>query len=54
MKPGKWYVNNLPYDDMWPDDRYWLYKALATSRWVEGIFTFSNNGNIIKASLTVR
>ena len=35
MKPEWFLVENIPYDSMWPDDRFWLPQVLG--------------GNLIKA-----
>src|SRR3989338_581816 len=46
MKP-QWYDNdNLPFEDMWLDDPYWMPKVLAGKK-VEGEFFFNNNGSEI-------
>lgn len=46
MRP-KWYpVDNIPYDVMWDDDRYWLPKVLDGKR-VHGSFTFDEDDKML-------
>lgn len=50
MNP-KWFaVADIPYDDMWPDDKYWLPEALS-GRYVDGAFTFGQNDSILKQEI---
>lgn len=47
----KWFaVKDIPYDDMWPDDKYWLPEALA-GKFVNGSFTFGEGDSILKQDL---
>jgi 8-oxo-dGTP diphosphatase / 2-hydroxy-dATP diphosphatase len=39
MKPQWFPYESVPYDDMWPDDTYWLPKVLE-NKLVEGLFHF--------------
>jgi 8-oxo-dGTP pyrophosphatase MutT (NUDIX family) len=42
MKP-KWFaVADLPFDDMWPDDIFWLPEMLK-GHFIRGMFTFEEN-----------
>src|SRR3569623_1987984 len=39
MRPQWFDFEKVPYDDMWPDDRFWLPQVLA-GREVRGAFSF--------------
>jgi len=41
--PGWFHVDELPYDEMWEDDRYWLPHLLAGEPF-EGRFAFDADG----------
>lgn len=46
MSP-KWFnFNEIPYDDMWPDDRYWL-KYVLQSKSFSAEFSLNENDEII-------
>ncbi len=46
MNP-KWFtVTDIPYDSMWPDDKFWLPQALL-GKFVKGAFTFGE-GDVIE------
>ncbi len=50
MKP-KWFdVDEIPLDQMWPDDRYWLPLFLERKRF-KGKFSFDETDKIIDFSL---
>ena len=50
MKP-KWFnVNEVPYNQMWPDDKYWLPMFLKEKRF-KGKFLFDEFNKIIDHSL---
>jgi mutator protein MutT len=43
----KWFnINELPYDEMWADDRYWLPLVLAGKK-LETQFTFDHEQNML-------
>jgi len=51
MKP-KWFdVDKIPYDQMWPDDKYWLPMFLDGKKF-EGKFFFNESNEIIDYSLS--
>ena len=53
MKPHWFKVGKIPYDKMWPDDIYWLPKALQ-KQLLKGKFVFGDKGQgekIIKQTL---
>jgi mutator protein MutT len=43
MKPQWFRIVELPFDQMWPDDRYWLPKVLAGKK-LRGEFYFNEDG----------
>ncbi len=50
MKP-KWFnVDEIPFDQMWPDDKYWLPLLLKEKRF-KGKFLFNKSNEIIDFSL---
>ena len=46
MKPEWFDKKNIPYDKMWPDDKYWLPKVLEGKK-LNATFVFGK-GNIVK------
>jgi len=50
MKPQWFDIKNIPYDLMWPDDKYWLPLFLEGKKF-KGKFLFSNNNEIINHNL---
>lgn len=47
----KWFLRDqIPYGDMWPDDRYWLSIFLAGKKF-NGEFIFSDKSTIIDHSI---
>lgn len=50
MSP-KWFdINNIPYDKMFPDDKYWLPLILQGKK-VKAYFDFDENWNIISKEI---
>jgi len=48
----KWFaVSNIPYDDMWADDRYWLPKVLS-GKLLTTQFTFDKHQNMVGKQIT--
>lgn len=47
MRPQWFETNALPFDDMWPDDRYW-YPYLLAGQKFRGQFLFGENDAIIE------
>jgi len=48
----KWFGSNeIPYGEMWPDDRYWM-PLLLDGRKFSGRFVFENNKILSKSLLT--
>lgn len=47
MRPAWFPHDAIPYDDMWPDDRYWLPQVLA-GRCIEGRFVFADEHTIVQ------
>lgn len=52
MSP-KWFsIENIPYDKMWLDDRYWVPKILDGKK-IEGRFFFENQDRIIEKEVKI-
>jgi len=47
MKPQWFDINNLPYDQMWPDDQIW-YDYFFAGKKFRGEFTFKDFDNILE------
>lgn len=48
MAPQWFSVDSIPYDDMWPDDVYWLPKVM-NGKLVQGEFVFDDSDNVIES-----
>ncbi len=46
MKPQWFEIADIPFKDMWPDDRYWMPLFLKDRRF-RGTFQFNNEGTIV-------
>lgn len=52
MRP-KWFrINKIPFDKMWPDDKYWLPLMVKGSNF-KGTFYFDKDDNILKHKLSI-
>lgn len=50
MKP-KWFtLKNIPFDKMWPDDKFWMPIFLKNQQF-KGIVVFGKNNSIIKNTI---
>ncbi len=47
MKPAWFDIPKIPYDEMWPDDIFWL-PLVIDGKYVEAEFTFGENDIILK------
>lgn len=47
MKPFWFSVKDIPYDKMWPDDKFWLPKVLDGKK-VQAYFKMDKNNNILE------
>jgi len=53
MEP-RWYAyRDVPYEQMWADDRIWLPRVLQGER-INGVFTFSDVETIVHQEITPR
>jgi 8-oxo-dGTP diphosphatase/2-hydroxy-dATP diphosphatase len=52
MKPQWFYIDEIPFKDMWPDDIYWFPLFLKRKKFM-GHFLFEGYDTILKQTLTV-
>ncbi len=50
MRPQWFAMDSLPYDQMWPDDPYWLPLVLAGKK-VRGSFVLRDNKTVVESEL---
>ncbi len=50
MRPQWFNVEDIPFDQMWPDDSHWLPRVLAGEK-LEGTFNFDSNNNLLDFDL---
>jgi 8-oxo-dGTP diphosphatase/2-hydroxy-dATP diphosphatase len=50
MKPQWFNIDEIPYDEMWPDDKYWLPLLLAGKKF-KGKFVFGESDIILEQKL---
>ena len=50
MKPSWFHINDIPYDDMWPDDKFWLPMLIFDQKF-KGRFIFDDYNNIVEYQL---
>ncbi len=47
MKPQWFDLKDIPYDSMWPDDKYWLPRVLAGEK-LRGEFWFDRDNKLLR------
>lgn len=52
MRPEWFRIENIPYGDMWPDDKYWIPLLLEKKRFT-GRFLFRGHNEILEEELTI-
>ena len=52
MKPQWYNIEDIPYENMWPDDKYWLPELLK-GKCFEGTFFFDKNGAIVENTFSL-
>ena len=50
MKPAWYKTNELPFEIMWPDDKFWLPKAIK-GNYLKGKFEFGENDSILEKKI---
>jgi 8-oxo-dGTP diphosphatase/2-hydroxy-dATP diphosphatase len=50
MLPAWFEISEIPYDDMWPDDRYWLPELLE-GKYFTGSFLFGKDTTILEKNI---
>ncbi|HSX04911.1 MAG TPA: 8-oxo-dGTP diphosphatase [Candidatus Saccharimonadales bacterium] len=51
MEPRWFALDDIPYDHMWPDDRYWLVDMLAGKR-LRAVFHYNDDNALISHEIT--
>lgn len=47
----KWFnISDIPYDDMWQDDRYWMPQAFAGQK-LKSVFAFDRDDNLLSQQI---
>lgn len=52
MRPHWYPISDIPYDDMWDDDRFWLERALNGEK-LYGEFTFDEQDKMISHDIKI-
>lgn len=52
MQPKWFHRDEIPYDQMWPGDRYWLPDFLSGKK-IEGSFSFGEANRLLKQAVRV-
>jgi mutator protein MutT len=52
MAPRWFKQSDIPYDEMWQDDRFWLPQVLEGNK-VHGVFTFDHDDNMLSHDVQV-
>ncbi|XP_013408505.1 7,8-dihydro-8-oxoguanine triphosphatase [Lingula anatina] len=50
MRPQWYNIHSIPFNDMWPDDKYWFPIFLKGAKF-SGYFKFEGHNNILKTEL---
>jgi 8-oxo-dGTP diphosphatase/2-hydroxy-dATP diphosphatase len=50
MRPQWFVMTNIPFDEMWPDDKYWFPMFLEGQKF-SGYFLFEGHDKILKYTL---
>jgi len=50
MKPQWFNINNIPFEEMWPDDKYWI-PLFVEGKKFKGKFLFGENDKILQKEL---
>ena len=53
MKPKWFHPKDLPLEEMWPDDRYWLKDAL-NGNYITASFLFDENSNVKESDIQIK
>ena len=50
MKPQWFHIDEIPFDQMWPDDPFWIPLFLSGKKF-KGTFSFGESDTILKQQL---
>ena len=53
MKPKWVHPKDLPLEEMWPDDKYWLKDAL-NGNYITASFLFDENSNVKESDIQIK
>jgi 8-oxo-dGTP pyrophosphatase MutT (NUDIX family) len=53
MRPEKFHLDSIPYDQMWEDDQYWLPQVLAGKK-IEARFKYDENAKIVDYEVSLQ
>ena len=51
MKPQWFFVDEIPFADMWPDDRYW-FPLFLKGRKFKARFVFADHNTLLEREIT--
>jgi mutator protein MutT len=52
MSPQWYTVDSIPYDNMWPDDKFWLPEVIKGNK-LKATFTFGENDTVLEQQITI-
>lgn len=52
MKPEWYSIENIPFDTMWPDDKFWV-PHMIDGKLIKGAFTFGEGDVILDQDITI-
>lgn len=50
MKPQWFHIKNIPFDEMWSDDRFWMPLFLSGKKF-KGVFSFGESDTLLEQEL---
>ena len=52
MRPQWYTVDSIPYDNMWPDDKFWLPEVIKGNK-LKAAFTLGENDTVLEHQITI-
>jgi mutator protein MutT len=53
MRPQWFKLSDIPYDNMWQDDKYWMPQVLEQGQKLRTVFTFDQDENMLDQKITI-